>query len=115
MEERPQYRRGCQCDREGYVSGWSSSRPWACPFQNRTRTTYHHSPKKVMNLSKHLIDRDRGETFFALGDAELEVAAPAIDLVVENAMLFSVGKPHARLVAGRENCYARCLNHCGEV
>ena len=67
------------------------------------------------NLGDDLIDRDRGQAFFAFDDAGLEAAAPAIGLVVEDAMLLAVGKPDAWLVAGGEDGDAGRLDGCGEV
>jgi hypothetical protein len=64
------------------------------------------------NLGDYLIDGDGGEALFAFDDAGLEAATPAIGLVIEDAMLFAVGEPDTRLVAGSEDRNARGL-HCG--
>ncbi len=73
------------------------------------------SSKKESNLSQHLIDGDGGKTFLLLDDAGLEIAAPAIDLVIKDTMLFAVGEPDTGFVAGREDGDARGLNGCGKV
>src|SRR5260370_39386382 len=67
------------------------------------------------NLGDDLVDCNRGEAFFAFEDAGLQAAAPALGLVVEDAMLFAVGEPYAGLVAGSEDGDARGLHGCCEV
>ena len=53
--------------------------------------------------------------FLRLDDAGLEVAAPAVDLMVENTVLFSIREPDARFITGGENGYARRLDGSGKV
>ena len=61
------------------------------------------------------VDCNRGQALFAFDDAGFEAAPPAVGLVVEDSMLFAVGEPDARLVAGGKDGDARRLNGCGEV
>jgi hypothetical protein len=65
------------------------------------------------NLGDHLVDGDGGEALFFLEDAGLEAAAPAVGLVVEDAMLFAVREPDAGLVAGGEDGDTGGLNGGG--
>ena len=53
--------------------------------------------------------------FLLFDDAGFEAAAPALGLVVEDAMLLSVGEPDARFVARGEDGHARGLHGGGEV
>ena len=79
---------------------------------DRTNVT---SEEERVNLGEDLVDSDGGEAFFLLDDAGLEAAAPAVGLVVEDAMLFAVGEPDAGLVAGGEDGDAWRLDGGGEV
>src|SRR5882757_11302378 len=74
-----------------------------------------HLVEDGANLGHDLIDCNGGEAFFAFNDAGLQAAAPALGLVVEDAMLFAVGKPDSRLVAGGEDGDAGGLDGCGKV
>src|SRR5271156_1898572 len=69
----------------------------------------------LTNLSKDLVDSDRGHALLSLDDAGFEVAAPAVDLVIDHAVLPAIGKPHAGLITSREDGNARGLNRSGEV
>ena len=53
--------------------------------------------------------------FFSFDDAGFEAAAPAVGLVVEDAMLLAVGEPDARFVARGEDGDAGGLDGGGEV
>ena len=63
----------------------------------------------------NFVDGDGGEASFAFDDAGFEGAAPALDLVVEDAVLLSVRKPDAGFVAGGEYRDAGGLDGGGEV
>ena len=58
---------------------------------------------------------DGGEAFFFLFDTGFQTTAPAIDLVVEDAVLAAVGEPDAGLVAGGEDGDTGGLDGGGEV
>ena len=60
-------------------------------------------------------DGDGGEALFFLFDAVFQTTAPAIDLMVEDAVLAAVGKPDAGLVAGGEDGDTGGLDGGGEV
>ena len=68
------------------------------------------SAKRSTNLNQNIFDRYGRETLFLLNDTRLEIAPPTIHSMVEDAMLFAVGKPDARLVASRKNGNAGRLN-----
>src|SRR5882757_10976259 len=74
-----------------------------------------HLVEDGANLGHDLIDCNGGEAFFAFDDAGLQAAAPAVGLVVEDAMLFAVGKPDARLVAGGKDRDTGSLYGCSEM
>src|SRR5882757_5085787 len=74
-----------------------------------------HLVEDGANLGHDLIDCNGGEASFAFDDAGLQAAAPAIGLMVEDAMLFAVGEPDAWLVAGGEDGDAGGLHGCGEM
>ena len=67
------------------------------------------------DLRQNLIYGDGGEAFLLFDDAGFEIATPAIDLVVKNTMLFSVGKPDPRLVTSSEDSHAGYLDRGGKM
>ena len=71
--------------------------------------------EKGTNFCDYLVDGNRGQAFFAFDDAGLEAAAPAIGLMVDDAMLFAIGKPDARFVTRSEDSNAGSLNGCGQM
>ena len=68
------------------------------------------SAEEGVDLLQHLGDGDGGQAFLLFDDAGFEVAAPAVRLVVEDAVLRAVGEPDARLVARRKDSHARGLD-----
>lgn len=60
-----------------------------------------------MDSCQNFLGRDGSEAFFLLLNAGLQFAAPAVDLMVNNFMVLSPGKPDARPVARGKNRYAR--------
>jgi hypothetical protein len=67
------------------------------------------------NFCDDLVDGNRREAFLSFDDAGLEAAAPAVGLVVEDAMLFAVGEPDPRLIASGKDGYTGGLHCCGEM
>ena len=67
------------------------------------------------DLGQHLVDGDRGQALFLLDDAGFKLAAGAIDMVVDDAVLPPVGKPDARDIAGREDGDAGGLHGGSQV
>ena len=67
------------------------------------------------DLGEDFGDGDRGEALFFLFDTGFQTTAPAIDLVIEDAVLAAVGKPDAGLVAGGEDGDTGGLDGGGEV
>src|SRR5271170_3556314 len=63
----------------------------------------------------HLLDCDRCQAFPALDDAGLKVAAKAVDLMINDAMLLSGRIPDARQSARREGNDARNPDTCRQM
>ena len=68
-----------------------------------------------MDGGEDLIDGDGEDALLLLLDAGFEAAAGALDAVIEDAVVGSVGEPLARDVARGEDGDARCVDGGGEV